>query len=210
MSGDDLEPPDPATPMSPWPAVDDAALASDAGDKLSPPARPRTRRWLPIALAALVLVLAALAGWALYAMRANDQRAESWQRRAVALEANTKQLESLVGARTRLLNQRIDQMNALAGKLKRSQVALNQSQGDVSSLEERQRELANEKAQLQDQQRALDGVAAGYLTCKRDLIQLLSDEVSGYDTTYDYATANSDCSSADSALQSYLSAYPNG
>jgi TolA-binding protein len=158
----------------------------------------------------VVIVLAAVAGWALYAMRVNEHRAASWHHRAVGLEANAKQLEGLLGARTRLLNQRIDQMNVLAGKLKRSQVALSQSQGDVSSLEERQRELASEKAQLQDQQRALDNVAAGYLTCKQDLIQLLSDEVNGYDTTYDYATANSDCSSADSSLQSYLSAYPNG
>ena len=87
---------------------------------------------------------------------------------------------------------------------------MGQSQGDVSSLEVRQRELANEKAQLQDQQAALDGVASNYVSCKQDLIQLLSDVTNGYDTTYDYNVASSDCSSADSSLQSYLNNWPNG
>ena len=155
-------------------------------------------------------MLAAVAGWAIYAMHTDEQRAVSWQHRAERLQANTRQLEALLAARTRLLNQRIDQLDQLGGKLKLSQVALGQSQGDVSSLEERQRQLANEKAQLQDQQRALDNLASGYITCKQDLIQLQSDEVNGYDTTYSYAAASTACSNADSSLQSYLSVYPNG
>lgn len=195
-----------------WSAARAAELAgSEASEDFPATVGPSRRRRWPIALlVVVVVVLAAVAGWALYAMRVNEQRAASWQQRAAGLQADAKRLEGLLAARTRLLNQRIDQMNALAGKLKRSQVALSQSQGDVSSLEQRQRELANEKAQLQDQQRALDGVAAGYLTCKQDLIQLLTDEVNGYDTSYSLATASSDCSGADSSLQSYLRAYPNG
>jgi hypothetical protein len=101
-------------------------------------------------------------------------------------------------------------MNQLARKLKQSEVALGQSQLDVSSLEKRQRELANDKAQLQDQQRLLDQVAGAYVTCKGDLIQLFNDIASGYDTTYSYNTASTDCTSADDSLQSYLGAYPNG
>lgn len=169
-----------------------------------------SRKRALILLSVIAVVLAAVAGWAIFAMHANEQRALSWQRRAQKLQANSTQLEALLAARTRLLNQRIDQLNRLAGKLKRSQVALNQSQGDVSSLEERQRQLANEKAQLQDQQRALDNIAGAYVSCKQDLVQLLSDGANGYDTTYSYGTANTDCTNADTSLQSYLSAYPNG
>jgi TolA-binding protein len=175
-----------------------------------PAGRPLFHRLRGCPASAITVVLAAVAGWAIFAMHANEQRARSWQRRAQKLEANSKQLEALLAARTRLLNERIDQLNRIAGKLKLSQVALNQSQGDVSSLEERQRQLANEKAQLQDQQRGLDNVAGAYVTCKQDLVQLLSDVANGYDTTYSYGTANTDCTNADTSLQRYLSAYPNG
>jgi TolA-binding protein len=160
-------------------------------------------RRVVIVLAVSVAVLAAVAGWSVYAMHTNEQRAASWHHRAV-------QLDALLAARTQTLNTRIDQMNRLAGKLKLSQTALSQSQTDVSSLEVRQRELANEKAQLEDQQRELDGVASGYITCKEDVIQLLSDVSNGYDTTYSLNVASSDCANADNALQSYLSAHPNG
>lgn len=168
------------------------------------------RHRLTLLLSALVLALAGLGGWALYAMHENEVHAHSWARRASVLQKEESQLQSLLSARTRLLNQRIDQVNGLAKKLKHSQAALGQSQGDVASLEERQRQLANEKAQLQDQQAALDEVASAYVSCKQDLVQLISDIAGGYDTTYDFNIASSDCSSADSSLQSYLSTWPNG
>lgn len=168
------------------------------------------RHRLTLLLSAVIVVLAGIGSWALYAMHVNEVRAHSWERRTQLLQRDEAQLQSLLTARTRLLNQQIDQLDALAKKLKRSQVALGQSQGDVSSLEVRQRALANEKAQLQDQQAALDQVASNYISCKRDLIQLLSDVAKGYDTSYDYSVANSDCSNADSSLQGYLSAWPNG
>jgi TolA-binding protein len=179
---------------------------------LSAPGKRRAlaARRVMVVLCVVIVVLGGVAGWGLYAMQTNEQRAVSWQRRAQKLQANAAQLESLLEARTRLLNQRIDQMNRIARKLKLSQVALSQSQGDVTSLEERQRELANEKAQLQDQQRTLDQVAGTYVACKQDLIQLLSDFANGYDTTSSYNTANTDCTYADDSLQGYLGTYPNG
>jgi uncharacterized protein HemX len=167
-------------------------------------------RRMPLALGIAIVVLTGVAGWALYAMQTNEHRALSWQHRAQRLETNTKQLKALLAVRTRLLNQRIDQLNALSRKLKTSQAELGQSQSDVASLETRQRELANEKAQLQDQQRMLDEVAGAYVTCKADLIQLFSDIANSYDTTSSYGTANADCANADDTLQSYLGAYPNG
>ena len=51
-----------------------------------------------------------------------------------------------LAARTRTLNDRVDQLNVLGTKLADAQAALTRSEGDVSSLEVRQRQLADEKA----------------------------------------------------------------
>ena len=161
-------------------------------------------------LTAAIVVLAAVAGWALYAMHTNGVRARSWERRAAVLQRDETQLQSLLSARTRLLNQRIDQVNSLSAKLRRSQVALGQSQGDVSSLELRQRALANEKAQLQDQQAALHQVVNSFVTCQGDLVQVVTDLADGIDVTSDVQFAESDCGDADNGFQSYLNNWPNG
>jgi TolA-binding protein len=168
------------------------------------------RNRVTLLLAVVIVALAAVAGWALYAMHENGTRARSWERRAAVLQKDESQLQSLLGARTRLLNQRIDQVNSLATKLQRSQAALGQSQGDVSSLEVRQRELANQKAQLQDQQAALHQVVNSYVTCQDDLVQVVSDLANSIDATYDFQTADSDCSAANNGFQSYLNNWPNG
>ena len=182
----------------------------DAPDRLGQAGQSWFRRHRLRLLLGVVVGLLGLASWALYAMHANEVRAHSWQHRALLLQRDEAQLQSLLSVRTRLLNQRIDQVNHLAKKLGRSQAALGQSQGDVASLEVRQRQLANEKAQLQDQQAALDEVAGNYVTCKQDLIQLIADVANNFDTTYDFDVANTDCSTADSSLQGYLSNWPNG
>jgi hypothetical protein len=143
-------------------------------------------------------------------MRANEQRTLRWQQRTRVLERNTRQLQSLLNARTKTLNARVDQLNRVGGKLVAAQTALDRSQGDVAGLEERQRQLANEKAQIEDQAHMLDQVAAAYVSCKGDLIQLLSDFANGYDTSYSFDAANTSCTGADDQLQTYLGAYPNG
>jgi TolA-binding protein len=161
-------------------------------------------------LLSVVLLLSVVAGWALYAMHTNAAHAHSWERRAGVLETDERQLQSLLSARSRLLNQRIDQVNDFAGKLRSSQVALGRSQGDVSSLEVRQRELANEKAQLQDQQAALHQVVDSFVTCQGDLVSVVSDLAGSYDPTYDFQLAETDCGGADNAFQGYLNNWPNG
>ena len=87
------------------------------------------------------------------------------------LQAQTRKLDAIVAARTRTLNDRVDQLNVLGTKLADAQAALTRSEGDVSSLEVRQRQLADEKAQLEDQARLLASVARTYQTCKEDLVE---------------------------------------
>src|SRR5262249_5674603 len=144
--------------------------------------RNTNRRWL-VPAAALVVALAAWAGWATYAMLENEQRAISWQEQSRTAVAHAQKLDATLAARTKALNDRVDQLNILGARLADQQAALKRSEGDVSTLELRQRQLANEKAQLEDQARMLTGVARSYSTCKNDLIDLLAAVGDGTDST---------------------------
>jgi chromosome segregation ATPase len=156
----------------------------------------------------LVLLLGAWGAYAGYGMYTNHERAQQWQQRSVVIKAQADKLGALLGARTRQLNSRIDQLSEITGKLKRTQAALGRSQGDVSSLEQRQRELAAEKAQVEDERAALKEVAAAYIGCKNDLISVLTDI-----TNDDYYTAQTDADQADYSCQAAddsLSGYSGG
>ena len=171
------------------------------------PRRPRRRRWAAIVAGALVVALVAWAGWATYAMRENENRAVAWQERTKALQSRADELDTILASRTRTLNARVDQLNILGTKLADLQGALHRSQGDVSSLEVRQRQLADEKAQLEDQAAILDRVARSYVTCKADLLQLLTDVANDSNAAVSYTAAQGSCSLADTQLRSYLDAY---
>jgi septal ring factor EnvC (AmiA/AmiB activator) len=170
-----------------------------------PPPKPR-RRWLGLAVVA-VAALAAWAGWATYAMLENEQRAVSWQKDSRAVSAHAQRLDATLAARTKALNDRVDQLNILGARLADQQAALRRSEGDVSSLEARQRQLANEKAQLEDRARVLTAVARSYSTCKQDLIDLLTAVEDHADSSTRYDTADSSCALADDQLQAYLHAF---
>jgi len=170
----------------------------------------RNRRGL-LALAAFAfLCVAVYAGWASYAMVTNESRATRWQHRSRVAEANTARLNSLLDKRTLALNTRIDQLNKAATKLKQARSDLNRSQGDVTSLELRQRELANEKAQLGDQRALLDTVASNYITCKRDLVTAFDYMQAQAETSAVVNIANASCATAEDSLKNYLASYPNG
>jgi hypothetical protein len=172
-----------------------------------PPEPPRRRHWWPIVAVALVLGLAGWAAWATYAMRENENRAVAWQERSQTLRADLRRLDTVLTSRTRELNTRVDQLNILGGRLTDAQDALRRSEGDVSSLEVRQRQLADEKAQLEDQARMLGSVARTYQLCKSHLIDLLEDVATGVDATASYTAASSSCANADDQLDAYLHAF---
>lgn len=160
----------------------------------------------------MLIVLLGSLSVAVFVAVANKSRADRWRSRSVQLQANAAALNVVVIRRTQVLNARIHQLDAMAAKVKRSQTALSQSEGDVQSLEQRQRQLANDKAQLEDERVALTDVASNYITCKDDLqnaVQAIADQDWVWIDTY-APQVNSDCDTADTSLQGFLSAYPGG
>ena len=97
-------------------------------------------------LAVSVIAFVVLAGAAVYlalASHSNHASAARWRDRAAASE--------------RLLTTRTNQLNTRSKALNRAAGELEQSQSDVKSLEARQRTLANEKAQVEDQRGGAGG-----------------------------------------------------
>jgi hypothetical protein len=138
------------------------------------------------------LALVALAGATLYfafASHANRQSAQKWRTHA-------EQSDKLLSARTHQLNTRSTALN-------RAAKALSRSQADVKTLESRQRSLANEKAQVEDQRGAmviqaneLATLAGEQRDCSNGLTQLLNAFAAG-----DYATVNANSDAVGSACQ---------
>jgi septal ring factor EnvC (AmiA/AmiB activator) len=181
-----------------------------------PRTRRRDSRWLLALVAAVVLVLvAALAGVTALAF-SNKSRADDWEERAFTLERQTEQLNGLLVERSTQLNERTRELNQLATKVERQQNALTRSESDVASLTRRQRELAAEKAEVEDssaalrlQSRVLSSVATAFVACKDGLVSLLGDVIEG-----DQASASAvvdrvgaDCSRAENLLLDYRSRF---
>lgn len=172
--------------------------------------------WLWLALAVIVLLVAALAGSGYLAV-SNTSRADRWQDQALILERNVDQLNGVLVERSNTLNARTRELNRMAAKVRRQQTALVRSEADVSSLEQRQRALAAEKADVEDsraqlavQAAALENVADAFVDCKDGLVELL-----GYVLDEDFSLASavipdvsSDCGYAESALSGYNARYP--
>lgn len=160
----------------------------------------------------LVLALGAI-GTLAWATKSNADRAEGWRIRAIAAGEIVEGQRILIGQRSQALNRRTTQVNTLARKLRATRVALRRSEGDVSSLARRQRELADEKAQVEDarrqletQQGALESVASGFIECNDGLFDLLDavlDQDWGWVSIY--ATDRlSGCTTASARLDVYI------
>jgi hypothetical protein len=179
---------------------------------------PRTssgRGRLVLAVLVAIALTLALAGVATLAY-SNKSRADRWEERAFRLERNTEQLNGLLIERSTQLSERTRELNRLAAKVQRQQNALTRSESDVASLSERQRELAAEKARVEDsraalqvQSTALNSIANAFVECKDGLVALL-----GYVIDEDNASASqivdgvaADCSLAESRLASYRALY---
>lgn len=197
-------------------------LAVDEQPVFGPPAggRQGVSRWIVLTLA--VFLLAAVAGIGYFAWE-NRDRADEWQERAETLEKQADRLNLLLVARSDELNERTELANELAEKLAGARAAFARSESDVVALERRQRELANEKAQVEDQRAALaleaerlaeqrsalEDIASAYVTCKDEVIDLVNAA-----TREDYAYFNSrvdgvnaDCQYADALADDYTATY---
>lgn len=194
--------------------VTQPVAAAATKHSLAPPRRRRL--WIALALGASLLLIATLAGSGYLAL-SNKSRADRWEGRALTLERNVDQLNGLLVARSNTLNARTRELNRMAGKVRQQQSSLRRSEADVSSLEQRQRALAAEKAEVEDsraqlavQAASLENVADAFVDCKDGLVELL-----GYILDEDYYSTNvvisrvsSDCGYAESALSDYNATYP--
>jgi septal ring factor EnvC (AmiA/AmiB activator) len=186
-----------------------------AAARPAPHATSRSRAGLIIAILVVLVLLAALAGVGALAY-SNKTRADGWEARAFRLERNTEQLNGLLIERSTQLSERTTEVNRLAAKVTRQQNALTRSESDVASLSQRQRELAAEKARVEDsraelqvQSTVLKSVANSFVECKDGLVALL-----GYVIQEDNAAASrivdgvaADCSTAESSLARYRARY---
>jgi chromosome segregation ATPase len=118
-------------------------------------------------VALAIVALAVGAGYFVYAAHVNRDAADRWRSRAGTLERT-------LTARTRQLNTRTQALNRTATALKRSEA-------DVQSLEDRQRQLASEKAQVEDARGALElqtsslaTIAGEQRQCTSELTELLN------------------------------------
>ena len=177
------------------------------------PTRGGPTFWVAVACAAALLLAAA---WFAYMSHANEQAARDWKQRSIELDEQVNGLRTLIGERSAQLNTRTRQANRLAVNLRSTRRALERSEGDVTSLARRQRELANEKAQLEDQRRALqqqagalETIAGRYISCKNDLVEVITSLVYQDYTSAsaDIAVAQGSCNSAADALNAYVAAY---
>jgi hypothetical protein len=146
----------------------------------------------------------------------NYDRAEQWQRRAETLERNAHSLNDILIERSETLNERTRDLNEMAAIVRASSRALRRSEADVVSLAKRQRELAAEKARVEDaraqlavEAAAVTDVASAFIDCKDGLVDLL-----GYVSNEDYSSANyywqsvsDDCDHAEYSLSGYLTTY---
>lgn len=177
-----------------------------------------TDRWWrtrPLVLVAVAVVVAAV-GALTFAVKTNRDRAEDWRQRAIAAEEIVEGQRVVIGQRSQALNRRTLQVNRLAEKLRTTRTALRRSEGDVTSLARRQRELANEKArvederrQLQAQQAALELVASDFIDCNDGLFDVLGavlDEDWTWVSIYVRSRLSS-CTDASSSLDVYRSQF---
>lgn len=104
----------------------------------------------------------------------------------------------------------------MATKVEEAQRSLRRSEADVSTLEQRQRELANEKAQIEDERQglseerdALGSVAVAMIQCKNGLFSIVrylaEDDYSS--ASYYWDSVSYDCGLAEDAVDDYLSVY---
>ena len=174
------------------------------------PAR-RGGGWL-IASAAVAVAAVFVAAGSAYVALDNRNRAEDWEDRVFRLERNTEQLNGLLVERSTQLNERTRELNKLAATVTRQQNALVRSESDVESLTERQRELAAEKAAVEDSRAALaqqsavlERVADTLVSCNSGLFELFGYVVDGDRVSADAIVG--DVSEACALAESRLTAY---
>lgn len=157
-----------------------------------------------IGIIAVVVALIGAGAAVGYVAFENSERADRWRDRSVVLQ-------DLVAQRTEALNRQTARLNVAATRLRAARRAISRSEADVAQLEVRQRELANEKAQVEDERAALLNVAGQLESCNAgmgSLIQIISGGLQPDPT--DLGNLVSVCNAADAAVSVYIQTYGAG
>lgn len=116
----------------------------------------------------------------------NNGRAEDWRRRAVAAEEVAGGLRVVLADRSRVLNERTRQANALIETLASSRGALRETKSSVGALERRRRQLAGDYARAETERRnlaaqraALASVASALSACSQGLGAIVAEAQRG-------------------------------
>ena len=176
----------------------------------------RGRRIWPIVAVVIAVAAVIVAAGSTYIAYDNKSRAEDWEARVFRLERNTEQLNGLLVERSTQLNERTRELNTLAATVTRQQNALVRSESDVETLSDRQRELAAEKAAVEDSRAALaqqsavlEGVADTLVSCNSGLLELFGYVVDGDRASADaiVGDVSASCALAESRLADYRVRY---
>jgi ABC-type transporter Mla subunit MlaD len=196
--------------------VDPATAAETPVPQRSHAQETRHRRIWPIVTAVVAVAAVVVAAGATYIAYDNKIRAEEWEERVFRLERNTEQLNGLLVERSTQLNERTRELNTLAATVTRQQNALVRSESDVENLTDRQRELAAEKAAVEDSRAALaqqsavlEGVADTLVSCNAGLFELFEYVVAGDRSSADAIVddVSASCALAESRLADYRGRY---
>jgi chromosome segregation ATPase len=116
----------------------------------------------------------------------NNGRAEDWRARAIVAEEAAGGLRVVLADRSRVLNQRTRQANALIETLASSRGALRETKSSVGALARQRRQLAGDYARAETERRKLAGqraalasVASALSACSSDLAAVVTDARSG-------------------------------
>jgi hypothetical protein len=195
----------------------DPASESETAIPQRPPFQPAHSRpvW-PLVAVAVAIASVIVAAGSTYVAYDNKSRADDWEARVFRLERNTEQLNGLLVERSTQLNERTRELNKLAATVTRQQNALVRSESDVETLSDRQRELAAEKAAVEDSRAALaqqsvvlERVADTLVSCNSGLFELFGYVVDGDRASADAIVddVSQSCALAESRLADYRVRY---
>ena len=112
----------------------------------------------------------------------NNGRAEDWRARAIVAEESSGGLRAVLADRSRVLNQRTRQANALIETLASSRGALRETKSSVGALARQRRQLAGDYARAETERRrlaaqsaALASVASALSACSQSLGAVVTD-----------------------------------
>jgi hypothetical protein len=158
-----------------------------------------SRAWT-FAAAGLVVLLAGIGGLGYIALT-NHDRADRWRERSLVLQ-------DLLVDRTTALNRQTARLNEASVTLRQARTAIARSEEDVADLERRQRALANEKAQVEDQRAVLLSAAGQLSACNtglRSLVDIVAEGYSADPGEVDGLAAV--CAAADRSVSAFTAAY---